>query len=83
MIASLGGLQAVMEESAVGESESNGKIERSIRTLQGQVGTIREDLESRLDDKGIPVDSYMALAIQMGCTVYQSIPDRSARTYPI
>ena len=39
------------EESPVGESKSNGEIERAIQTIQGQVGALKLGLESRYQRK--------------------------------
>ena len=34
------GLEVILEESPVGESQSNGRVERAVRTVKGQVRTI-------------------------------------------
>ena len=39
--------EIVMEESPVGEHQSNGRVERAIQTIQGMVRTYRDALESR------------------------------------
>ena len=45
----------MMEESPVGESQSNGIIERAIQEVEAQVRTIRLNVEERLNIK-IPRD---------------------------
>ena len=42
----MSGEQCVMEQSPVGESQSNGAIEGSIKIMQGQFRTMRADLET-------------------------------------
>ena len=37
----------MFEESPVGESQSNGRIERAVRTAKGQIRTMKEALDSR------------------------------------
>ena len=44
----------VMEESPVGESASNGAVERAIQTVEGQVRTMKAALEFRLKKKVEP-----------------------------
>ena len=40
--------EAALENSPVGESESNGAVERAIQTWEGQVRTMKDALASRL-----------------------------------
>ena len=39
--------QVMEEESPVGESKSNGEVERAIQEVQGQVRTIKDGLETK------------------------------------
>ena len=43
--------ETVMVESPVRESKSNGAVERSVKTWQGQFRTLRHQLEARLGEK--------------------------------
>ena len=45
-----------MDTSRVGDSSSNGKIERAIRKLKGLIRTMRSDLEKAVGEK-INIDS--------------------------
>ena len=40
-----------MEESPAYEHRSNGEVERTIQTVQGQVRTLKSGVESRYDTK--------------------------------
>eukprot|EP00969_Alexandrium_andersonii_P026992 1177193-Alexandrium_andersonii.AAC.1 len=40
-----------MEESPVGESESNGMAERAAQEVQGQVRTLRDAFEARCQER--------------------------------
>eukprot|EP00969_Alexandrium_andersonii_P002577 111605-Alexandrium_andersonii.AAC.1 len=40
-----------MEESPVGESESNGMAERAVQEIQGQVRTLRDAFEARFQER--------------------------------
>jgi len=40
-------VDVVLEESPEPESQSNGEVERAIQTIQGQVRTMKDRLESR------------------------------------
>eukprot|EP00969_Alexandrium_andersonii_P039439 1728313-Alexandrium_andersonii.AAC.1 len=40
-----------MEESPVGESESNGMAERAVQEVQGQVRTLRDAFEARYQER--------------------------------
>ena len=42
------GIEVVPEEFPVGESQSNGKVERAARTIKGQIRTMKEALDSIL-----------------------------------
>ena len=46
-----GAIELQPEESPVGESQSNGEIERAIQTIQGQVRAVKLALESRYQCK--------------------------------
>ena len=41
----------MFEESPVGESQSNGEVERVVRTVKGQVRTMKEALDSRYSSR--------------------------------
>ena len=47
--------EVMFEESPVGESQSNGEVERAVRTVKGQVRTMKEALDSRYGSR-IPSD---------------------------
>ena len=47
--------QTMLEHSPVGDSQSNGLVERTIQTVKGQVRTLKSALESHLGRK-IPAD---------------------------
>ena len=46
--------QTMSELSPVGDSKSNGSIERTIQTVEGQVRTMRCALESRINKRVAP-----------------------------
>ena len=45
------GLEAITEESPVGEPQSNGRVDRAVRTVRGQIRTMKEAIDSRLQDR--------------------------------
>ena len=56
--------QTMREVSPVGDSKSNGFIERSIQSVQGQIRTMRHALEARLGTKiatNSPIFAWMAI----------------------
>ena len=64
-----------LENSPVGESQSNGMVERAIQTWEGQVRTMKDALETRIGME-IPPDHPLltwliqhAAALQRRCTV--------------
>ena len=52
--------QTMHEHSPVGDSKSNGLVERSVQTIQGQIRTMRSALESRIGAKVNPVSPAFA-----------------------
>ena len=45
----------IFEESPIGESQSNGRVERVVRTVKGHIRTMKEALDSRFQER-IPLD---------------------------
>ena len=45
------GIEVIPEESPVGESQSNGRVERAVRTVKGQIRTMKEAVDSRFQDR--------------------------------
>ena len=45
------GLDIVMEESPVGEHQSNGMVEAAIKQVQGQIRTMKDALQTRYGGK--------------------------------
>ena len=56
-VAKIGGIEVefVPEESPVGESKSNGEVERAIRTVKAQIRAMKDGLETKCGKK-IPSD---------------------------
>ena len=57
-------MQTMKEGSPVGDSKSNGFIERTIQSVQGQIRTMKAALEARLGTKvatNSPMFSWMAV----------------------
>ena len=52
--------QTMHEHSPVGDSKSNGLVERSVQTIQGQIRTMRSALEGRIGAKVNPVSPAFA-----------------------
>ena len=52
--------QTMQENSPVGDSKSNGLVERAIQTVQGQIRTLRSALEARLGVKIKPTSPVFA-----------------------
>jgi len=50
--------RAVPENSAVGESESNGAVERAIQTVEGQIRTMKDALEHKIGQE-VPPDAMV------------------------
>ena len=84
--------EAALEASPVGESESNGAIERTIQTWEGQVRTITDSLEFRLRQTISPYAAiltwlveYVATLLrrcvvgQDGSTLHEKIKGRTSR----
>ena len=44
-------VEIVTEESPVEESQSNGRVGRAVRTVKGQIRTMKEALDSRYKDR--------------------------------
>ena len=83
------GIDIMMEESPGYDSRSNGEVERTVQTVQGQVRTVKTGLESRL---GVRIESdhpclpwlvqhsanllsrYMK--VEDGCTAYRRLRGR-------
>ena len=65
--------RAIHESSPVGSSQSNGFIERGIQAVEGQIRTMKLDLESHVGEK-IPSDhdlipwlvEYAAVLLEQG-----------------
>ena len=53
---------AVLENSPVGESESNGAVEKAIQTWEGQVRTMKDALEYRIGGENSARARYYDLA---------------------
>ena len=45
-----GDVVTISEDSAVGDSQGNGVIERAVRTVEGTVRTLKLDLEARVSE---------------------------------
>ena len=58
----------VMEESPVGESESNGMVERAIQEVQGQIRTMRAAWESRYGRRMTGTDQVLPWMVSMQVT---------------
>ena len=41
-------VELILEESPVGEHQSNGEVENDIRRIQGQVRSMKDGLETRI-----------------------------------
>ena len=82
----------VPENSPMGDSRSNGGVERAIQTVEAQVRTIRDALEDRLGVKVLPDSPVMTWIVQHsawlvrrcavaedGCTAYERIKGRRSQ----
>ena len=83
---------AVHENSAVGESQSNGEAERAVQRVEDQARTFLAELEDRLSHKFKPQDAVLSWLIEYvavvlnkyhineatGMTAYQSLHGQEA-----
>jgi hypothetical protein len=60
---------ASLENSPVGESESNGAVERAIQTWEGQVRTMKDALEYRIGGVITPDHAIMTWLVQYAATL--------------
>ena len=60
----------VMEESPVGESKSNGMVERAIQEVQGQVRTMRAAWESRYGRRMTGTDQVLPWMVRHAGNLY-------------
>ena len=77
------GVEIVPELSPVGESQSNGRAERAVRTTKGQFRTMKEALDSRYKDRipaSHPVLSWMPRHSAASVTRHQVGKDGKQRT---
>ena len=61
--------QTMQENSPVGDSRSNGMIERTIQTVQGQIRTMRSALEARLGVKVLPTSPAFAWLVSHAANI--------------
>ena len=76
-------IDVIMEESPVGESQSNGRVERAVRTVKGQIRTLKESLDSRFQERipsHHPVLAWMPRHAAATITRYQVGPDGKLHT---
>ena len=81
-----------IESSPVGDSQSNGMVERGIQTWEGQVRTLKDALEHRIQreiDPGHPIMTWIEHATSLirrcsigtdGQTALQRVKGRPSRT---
>ena len=61
--------QTMQENSPVGDSKSNGFVERTIQTVQGQIRTLRSALEARIGTKIKPTSPVFAWMVIHASTI--------------
>ena len=61
--------QTMQEHSPVGDSSSNGLVERTIQTVQGQIRTMRSALEARLGTKMKPTSPAFAWMVSHAANI--------------
>ena len=72
---------AALEASPVGESEANGAAERAIQTWKGQVRTMKDALETRIDSEIHPEDKVMTWLVEYaGSLIRRCLPGLDGRT---